>query len=175
MRRGIHSVEDLRARCHVSAEPDACWIWEHSVVRRRPVASLPGRKNACGARIVAIVAGREHEREPHQRWSMRCGEPLCMNPSHIVLAKSHKAAHQLASKHGRLARGAECRLKISKAHEEAGRAWPRWMAEWAVESQQSHVEIAHALAVHKSTVGNWKRGTRRTLSSPFAGLLRLAA
>jgi len=168
-RRGIHTLDDLQARCEVYGPH---WIWQGMVVRGRASANLQGHV-VHGARITALVLGRDSERQPHQRWTVRCGERLCLSPNCLLLARSHAAAHQIASRAGRLKRDAAASTAISRAHVQRGTAYPAWMVAWAMESTQPSREVGRTLGVHDSTVRAWRNGTRhlQVAAGPFSQLL----
>lgn len=162
-------MADVRARCKADGKH---LFWQGYMLKNRPTASLPGR--GCingGARIVAIVLGREEERAPHQRWYMACGQARCMTPSCLRLG-THKEALVSAAKAGSFKRNPDQIARQRIARRKRPDARPDWMVKWALESQQSPQDVAHALSVHHTTVKCWRNGRFRkdqTLG-PFAAL-----
>lgn len=154
---GIHSLDDLLARC---VKQGLHWIWQGFTVRRRPSATL-NSVVVHGPRITAVVMGREAERLPHQRWTVRCGQALCLAPGCLVLAQSHGDALRTGSRRGRLKRGPAACAAVSRAHQTRGTCYPDWMVQWAKDSDQPSREVGRALGVHDSTVRAWRSGSKR--------------
>lgn len=171
-RRGVHNIHDLKLRCEVT--PDGCWLWEGRIVCGRPSVHIAGSV-VLGARITAVVLGRAAQRQPEQRWYVKCGKRECLSPKCLALG-THSDAHNAARMAGRLARDAadKARLRVRRRSRDDVR--PRWMVEWALEAPQSGASVAHALGVDRSTVGLWRRAEKRgnDITGPFAQLLRAA-
>lgn len=168
-RRGIHTLDDLQQRCTVNGKH---WLWDGAVSRGRPAATIGGSR-VLGARITAVVMGRADERTGDQRWTARCGQALCLSPHCLLLAKSQRQCHRIASAAGRLKRSAAQRAAISLAHQKRGHSSPEWMVQWALESGQSSRVAGEALGVHHSTVRAWRGATKnlRIVTGPFSQLL----
>lgn len=173
LRRGIHTLADLQARCSVEGKH---WMWTGQLTRGRPSCRL-GRHSVHGPRITAVVMGRAEERQPQQRWTVTCGRPLCLSPRCLVLVRSQGEALRLQSRTGRLKRGAAASEAISRAHRRSGYTKPSWMVQWAKESGQPSREAAHGLGVHDSTVRAWRTGSKhlRASAGMFSQLLAMGA
>lgn len=164
-RRGLHTPSDLRAACTRSGQH---WLWHGCMVRNRPVATISGDR-VHGARIVARLLGREAERQPHERWTMQCGIPNCLSPQCLLLVGSQGEALRVQSAAGRLKRGADASLAISRSRKRAGLCYADELVQWALESGQSDTAVAHALGCCKTTVALW-RGRRHTPNLQTAGI-----
>ena len=158
-RRGVIDLPDLELRCAVQA--NGCWLWEAGLSEGRPIATIGGRP-ICGQRITAIVLGRADERKPHQRWTAKCGNRLCLSPRCLVL-RTHAQALQLAARSGRMERRPDQLARCIASRLRSGAIRPEWQVQWATESEQSSVEVAHALDVHPTTVRGWRNGAIRRL------------
>jgi hypothetical protein len=169
-RPGITGVMSLAARC--DRQRDGCWIWTGYVIRGRPSANIKGHGSVHGQRIAAIAAGRDHERQPHQRWIARCGNELCLSPRCLHLA-THREAHTVASAAGRLKRTPDQVARNRVARARRGDVVPAELVRWALESPQSSSSVAHAIGCHPSAVRFWRRGAmRQTVTcGPYEQLL----
>lgn len=164
-RRGLHNMADLRALCTKSGPH---LLWHGCMVRNRPVATLAA-KRVHGARIVATLLGRDGERLPHQRWTMRCGIANCLSANCLLLADSQGEALRVQSAAGRLKRGKDASLAISRSRRLAGLCYAEELVQWALESGQSATAVAHALGCCKDTVAVW-RGRRQKPNLQTAGI-----
>lgn len=176
----LETLEQLRECCKVDGDH---WLWRRGFNGRgRPTAAVNGNIR-CGALITAMVLGREDERKPHQRWVSLCGIAECISPVCLRL-RTHKEAHAIAARAGRLRRSPASRLRSTIAvNADPRRAYPAWMVDWAIESPQSTPAVAHALGVSDYCVRCWRNGTSRTLrnaaqedlsASPFAMMVAQA-
>jgi len=161
--RGLKTPDDLRAACQVQGKH---WVWTGCMVRNRPVATIAGAR-ICGGRITAALLGREAERQPQQRWVMRCAVAGCLSPTCLMLVESQGAALRMASRAGKLRRGPATSQAISRARQQAGLCYPRELVQWAQESEQRDAEVAHAIGCSRSTVAVW-RGRVATKHSRLA-------
>ena len=158
-RGGVRTMEDIKARCEL--EVDGHLLWQGYMSKNRPTANLPG--HGCvngGARMVAIVLGKDHKRQPHQRWYMRCGQSRCMTPKCLTLG-SHREALQSAAAAGAFDRAPDQIARQRLARRKRADFRPAWMVQWALESQQPAKDVAHALEVHPTTVKAWRAGRIR--------------
>jgi hypothetical protein len=157
-RGGVHTLSDIRARCDVSK---GCWIWNGYAPRSRPSINLRGDV-VLGQRVLAKLMGRDQERQPHQRWTAKCGNPLCLSPRCLILA-THRECHQLASRSGRLKRDADqlARVRVARRACKSQKSMPDELIRWALESPQSSRVVAHALDVDPSAVRAWRTGKKR--------------
>lgn len=171
MRRGVHTLEDIRLRCDKVGK---CWIWNGYADRKsRPGANLRGNM-VKGQRLTAFIMGRDGERGHGQRWTAKCGNPLCLSPTCLLLT-THRECHLIASRSGRLKRDADAVARIRAARRTSPRkCMPDEIIRWALESPQNSRAVAFAVGVDPSAVRAWRAGkNRRDLSvGAFEQLMR---
>lgn len=76
---------------------DDCWLWTGATAARNPIVRMPGQPCTTVRRVVLELDGRPAS--PRQPCTTTCGEPLCVNPAHVV-ASTVKAVAKKAAKRG---------------------------------------------------------------------------
>lgn len=172
---GIRTLEQLRDLCDVEDRRDGCWLWQGGFSRGRPTCRVKGVQIA-GPKMTAVALGREGERTPDKRWTVRCGNAGCIAPHHLVLATvSEMMAY--ARKTGRLDRSPDQCQRVRAAVLRRADAVPEWKVRTAIASDRPAHEVAAQLNVTPTAVKQWRRGVRRSevVAGPWAQLLKAAA
>lgn len=172
---GIRTLEQLREMCDVDSGRDGCWMWQGGFSRGRPTCRVKGVQ-VSGPKMTAVAMGREDERAPGKRWTVRCGNAACIAPNHLVLAGVAEMM-AFARLGGRLKRTPDQRARIRAGQLLRADAVPEWKVREALQSDETADDIAARLGVTRSAVQQWRRGDRRAdvVAGPFAALLRQAA
>lgn len=81
MTRGVHTLEDLKARCVVD-DVTGCWKWRMAVSGGAAMVYLPALgKTRTGLFAALILSGRALK--PGQRAFGTCGTQFCVCPAHV--------------------------------------------------------------------------------------------
>lgn len=110
---GIHTLDDLRQRCHV--DDNGCWLWGFSVTHdgQPKVHAIIDGERICttGGRISWLLSGGKLPAK-HVVYRYRCEAKLCLNPGHLRCGTKAEAGAQLV-RIGRL-RGDPARSIINR-------------------------------------------------------------
>lgn len=155
--RCINTYADLLERLtprRMVGQAEPCQVWSSGVNGDgRAVARVVGAVYS-GQAITARALGLAGL--PGMRWVSCCGDPMCLAREHLV-QRTHGQVVRAAAARGAYARNQEHIARRTATMISNGKAYPLWMREWAMESSQTHVDVAAALGVDPSTVGVWRR------------------
>lgn len=164
-----HTMETLHARC---VEEGDCWVWGGYVQNGAPYICQSGKLTAV--RQITMTLSERPIRIGAKYFATTCGDPLCVNPEHIVCRtpKEHmtrmasQVQHRAVSRVVKLQTAARARA-ICKLTEASANS--------ILLDARSHRAIAIAHGISKSLVSNIKRGVCwRPVSAqanPWAGLM----
>lgn len=173
---GMKTPDDLRELCDVEPGANGCWIWQgYTAERGRPSARICGLQ-ALGPRIMAIALGIHEDRPKNKRWTVKCGDALCIAPHHLILATQAQVMVH-AAKTGRLKRSPDSVARNRIAAAQRTTTKPAWMVHEAIASDDTAEDVAAKLEVSPTTVKQWRSGKRRAhlVAGPFSQLLGLSA
>ena len=166
---GIRTLEDLRGRCVIDAVTE-CWHLRKADGKPMPRAGIrhvvwmhDSQSAVSATRAAWLLAGKAH---PGRKLVYRCcGSYDCINPEHLRVgsAKQRATAQRalgLTMTPAKLRANRENGLKRSRISAE--------LRQWIAESPQTLVEVAHAVEVWPSYVGEIRRKARSVPASVFA-------
>jgi hypothetical protein len=160
-----HTVESLLARCEEEGE---CFLWKGYSTNNTPMVHQDG-KMVSVRRLLIDMEGREFK---GKYTGSSCGNPMCINPAHIVQRTVKAHITRMAKK------SAEPEAKLRRIN--AMLVWRRQnplkldmdRARLIRDDERTPVEIALDFGISKSMVCRIKRGEQwRDLSNPFSALL----
>lgn len=157
MSRGLYSLTDIKARCHV--DPDSrCWLWRMATLRsgvphgHAPPGVIGPRRVSCSARRIAwALAGRSLG--PAAAIYPACGHRLCVNPAHLRCGTTGDAL-RAASARGAF-RSPERRAQLATLRLE--RTTPAAVVQAIADAIESGVTAKRAAALHGVSYGLAKR------------------
>jgi hypothetical protein len=164
------TLDVIRAR---SDEIGDCWIWKGATTHGSPAISINGRAMPTRRWLAETIQGKNTK---GYYASVSCGELLCVNPEHVLLAKRGTINRMAAERTGygkSLARSA----KLAEARR---RKYAKLSSELVAEIRASSLPVAELARLHgvaKSTIANAISGKtwRDYANNPWNQLLRLAA
>ena len=160
---GIATLEDLQGRCVVS---DDCWHIRTARGREYPegqtiaVWSHHHGQKISARRLGYILA---HPGKPMPRtWVVysNCGSHDCVNPEHLK-AMGRGAYLQMLGRKGLMSTARK--TAANRVYGAARSKHPPEVWRWALESTQTHGEVAHALGVATSNVANRRARQRASV------------
>lgn len=166
------TLDDIKARCDEVGE---CWIWKKSLQAgvpaiRIPTADDPKRPLVNVRRWIAVQQGKKVD---GLFATTKCGDPLCVNPEHVVLmtrkqlgkragatmSRNENPARRAKRAAARIRRGD---IKVGPEIARQIRSGDKTTTQWAEELGCSRKTIWLVLA-GKTWIEH---------NSPFAGLIR---
>lgn len=162
---GVRDILGIKDRCRID-QHTGCWVWAYACDGGKPICAVRfrGRHESMSAKRAAMIfSGHILSTKKVVMNRAACKEPLCVNPEHLKIVS--ESEFKSMSGRGRtwdIARKLRSRSKHPNST-------PTWMVDWALESGQRAVDIAHALGVHVSSVYNWRND--RKVSHPFSMLM----
>lgn len=174
--RGVYTIEDVRSRCRVD-DITGCWEWagacSHSRGQAEPRLWLPQAQRTVTLPYASwVLSGRRPLRKGEVVWR-KCGCSLCGNPEHMMAA-TRKQRGEWIARRGTL-RGHTARRLKSVAAVRARSPITIELAQWAIESPQSGVEVAHAFGLSAATISAIRRGKRWRAAAATASIFYLGA
>ena len=164
-----HTMETLHTRC---VEEGDCWVWSGYVQNGSPYVFQAGKLTAV--RQIAMTLSGRPIRIGAKYFATTCGDPLCVNPEHIVCRTPKEHMARMASQVQHRAVSRVVKLQIA-ARARAMCKLTEASANLILLDERSHREIAIAHGVSRSLVSNIKRGVSwRPVSAqanPWVGLM----
>lgn len=165
----VQTKESIRARCEIE---NHCWIWQGYTANRSPYVSHEGKMQAV-RRLMYEWSGKTLLPR-FKYFAPKCGNPLCVNPSHVivrtqamqssVMAKS--VQHNAKARIMKLQKHARGRANV-KLDEEKARA--------ICNDDRPCMAISLDYGVSKSLIAKVKSGKAwkdlSAASNPWQGLL----
>lgn len=170
---GIYTIDDIRARCRID-DITGCWEWSMATASNRqkcsavPAAWWPAKRRVVTAIRIAYELGRG--KPPGAKVWRRCQNPLCVNPDHLMSGSVKQFGRWVERHRIWKDQGIERRIANRRGKLNSGRTvLTTELAQWAIESHQTGIDVAHALDVSPTSVSRARLG--RTWA-PRRGVLR---
>lgn len=155
---GIHSIEDLKARCDINEFTD-CWHYKGAIFQGVPVVNIwhGGKRRALRGRRAALLLAGVKIKEGHEAYAKECcRSDDCVNPDHSR-SGSRLASRKALAKSGKL-KGQPKTIAARKKTAEANRKLTPAQVEEIRKSGETHYKIAKRMGVHKFTVWSIRNG-----------------
>ena len=155
-----------RIRKHIVEEGD-CWNWTGALQSCGTVPTMNyKRKVGAVRRFILLEQGVDLSK---RLATYTCGNPLCVNPEHVVPATRRAVQARNAKELGYLSNPVR-RKKLSDNARKRAKLTPE-LARQVREAEGTQDEIAEQFGISQATVSVIKRGkTWKDYSNPFAGL-----
>lgn len=158
-RGGIRTIEDLRLRCRIDNET-GCWRWagakqEYGGSRAAEPRVWLADHDCCvnGKRAAAILSGRTPKRG--QLVYAKCLNSMCVRPDHQIVGTAKERGAWLAAQG--VLKGNPSRVAQNTRMSRGRSSINMELARWARESEQTGVEVAHALDIGIAAVSRIRR------------------
>ncbi len=156
---GIHTIDDLRARCWVD-EQTGCWHWRLSTNGEGlPSLWLPALRArvSLGTAICVLITGAKPARGVF--WHCTCQTRACANPEHRTAGTRSSQMRSLG-----MTRDPLQRARIALGKQAKSRITAEQFAR-ILSATGPQIEIAAAEGISRSHVSRIRRGERRNLAS----------
>lgn len=161
----MNTLDEVRAKCRID-KSTGCWIWRgagakdgvahiHTIDYARKT-----KRTMSGATAVWNIAHGESPPPGCVPYRFRCGNPLCLNPAHLRLARGQTEVMRCISLSGRW-KGTHLEQRRAAAHKglaaQGMRITPEDVVRQILAAEGNNCAVAKRLGVHHSVVSRVRR------------------
>jgi hypothetical protein len=166
--KNYHTIETLMKR---TEEVGECIEWQGYFQNKVPFVQH-GERFLSVRRLILELNGTDVPADMYAKTS--CGNPMCVNPSHIVLVSKKQHSKAMAAK---VKHNSPTRLAKLVKSAQSRRVLTDDQVMQALMDDRTCAEIAKEFEVSKSLISKIRRGQSnrmvKAMNNPFSGLMRI--
>lgn len=175
---GIYNLEDIRCRCVIDLETD-CWHWRGAMASKNTKSTCPVAWSPIDKKILSVLRLSYRYSHPLAHLTGRivwrnCMIADCCNPRHLLIGTIMQRGAWIAAsgawKNKPLVSSRNRNARIASG----STVLTMELAQWARESKQLGIHVAHALGVSATTISRARQRKTWKDSIPWSSAWSMA-